>query len=140
MPVQKLKGAQLEQICANCSAINTINYTTLELGVSAEGGARTNKDVIRLPACPACGAVENLLRNWDDASGILPPGHRFEHRKVVNRLGAKLKQTGRVNAGCVALIAAETGDPPNTHPVDPSDPDPHIDIGPPPWAHHDQGT
>ncbi len=139
MPIQSLHGSQLEQFCANCGQVNVVHLNDVELGVSAEGGVRTNKDVIRLPACPNCGAVENMIRTWDDASSVLPPGHKLEHRKVVNRLGTKLKATGRVNAGCAAQVAAETGDPPNTHPTDPQDPDPHIDIGPPPWAANDQG-
>lgn len=134
MPIQKLSGSQLDQCCAICGRVNVVRLDDIELGVSAESGARINKDVIRLPACPACGAVENLVRTWDDASGVLPPGHKLEHRKVVNRLAARLKATGRVNTGCAARIAEEKEEPPNIHSLDPADPDRPIDIGPPPWT------
>lgn len=138
MPIQKLSGSQLEQCCAICGRVNVVRLHDIELGVSAEGGARINKDVIRLPACPACGAVENLIRTWDDARGLLPPGHRLEHRKLVNRLAARLKAAGRVNAGCAAAVAEEKEDPPNIIPLDPADPERPIDIGPPPWASGEQ--
>ena len=44
MPVQKLHGSQLEQFCANCGAANIIHLNTIELGVSAEGGAGAGAD------------------------------------------------------------------------------------------------
>ena len=139
MPIQKLKGMSLEQFCGGCGQVNTIALSDIELGVSAEGGARTNKDIIRLPICPGCGAIENVIRTWDDATGALPPGHQFEHRKVVNRLAKMLKVQGRVNADCAADISQETEDPPNTHPTVPVDPSPTIDIGPPAWASSGEG-
>jgi hypothetical protein len=139
MPIQKLFPSRLEQCCAICGRVNVVRFDDIELGASAEGGARINKDVIRLPSCPGCGAVENLVRTWDDASGVLPAGHKLEHRKLVNRLAERLKATGRVNAGCAARIAEEKDEPPNIIPLDPADPDRAIDIGPPPWASGRQG-
>jgi hypothetical protein len=134
MPLQKIKQQSLEQFCAGCGQVNVVDYALIELGVSAEGGARKNTNVILLPPCPACGAVENLVRTWDDASGVLPPGHQLEHRKVVNRLADMLKKLGRVNAGCAAEIELETEEPPNTHPDTPNGPSDEVDIGPPPWS------
>lgn len=139
MPLQKIKGQSLEQFCSGCGQVNAIDYADIELGTSGDGGLRSNKDVICLPACPACGAIENLVRTWDDASQVIPPGHQLEHRKVVNRLACMLKHLGRVNDGCASEIGEETEDPPNVHPDEPTDPSDEVDIGPPPWARAGEG-
>lgn len=139
MPIQKLTVSSLEQFCGSCSQVNEIQLSILDLGISAEAGATTNKDIIRLPVCPGCGSTENVVRTWDDATGAFPPGHQFEHRKVVNRLAKMLKVLGQVNPDCAAEINAETDDPPNIHPTIPADPSPSIDIGPPAWASSGEG-
>lgn len=134
MPIQKIKAQSLEQFCAGCGQVNAIDYALIELGVSAEGGSRMNTNIIRLPPCPTCGSIENLVRTWDDAGEKLPPGHQLEHRKLVNRLAEMLKKIGRVNQGCAAEIGQETEDPPDMHPDTPDGQSGQIDIGPPPWA------
>jgi hypothetical protein len=134
MPIQKIKTQSLEQFCAGCGQVNVIDYTLIELGVSAEGGSRKNTNIIRLPPCPVCGSIENLVRTWDDAGGKIPPGHQLEHRKLVNRLADMLKKIGRVNQGCSAEINQETEDPPDMHPDTPDGQAGEVDIGPPPWA------
>ena len=139
MPLQKIKAQSLEQFCAGCGQVNVIDYTTIELGVSAEGGLKKNKDIIWLPPCSACNSIENLVRTWDDASGAITPGHQFEHRKVVNRLAQMLKGQGRINTDCAPDINAETGEPPNIHPDTPTAPEDVIDIGPPHWASTGEG-
>ena len=139
MPIENLKAQSFEQYCGGCGQTNLIDFTSIELGVSDQSGQRKNKDVIRLPACPACGSIENLVRNWDDASAVIPSGHQLEHRMVVNRLAQMLKGQGLVNAECAPDIDAETGEPANIHPDTPSAPEDVIDIGPPHWASTGEG-
>lgn len=139
MPVQKITAQSFDQYCAGCSQTNTIDLATIELGISDQGGQRKSKNIIRLPACPNCGSIENLIRTWDDASEVTPPGHQIDHRKAVNRLAQMLKSQGRVNADCAPDIDAETGEPPNIHPDTPTAPEDEIDIGPPHWASTGEG-
>ncbi|MDY0004289.1 MAG: hypothetical protein RBU30_23515 [Polyangia bacterium] len=153
MPIVTLSATTLEQVCAGCGQVNRIRLDDLALGVSIESEQRRNKDVIRLPECPACGAQEHLLRTWDAPSG---PGagdvradaagsaasaagaldHQAAHRRVVNRLGAMLKERRQVDRRCADSVKDEAAEPPDIHPDTPTGRRSRIDIGPPPWAQH----
>jgi len=146
MPIVTLTASSIDHVCAGCGRTLQVRLDELRLGVSVETEQRANKDVIRLPACPDCGAVEHLLRSWappaevstdvgagaEAGDGAGAGGHRHEHRRVVNRLAAMLKDKGRVDKGCAEAIAQETGDPPDINPDTPKGRRGRIDIGPPP--------
>lgn len=134
MPIITLTASSLEHICAGCGKTLRVRLDDLRLGVSVEGGQRANKDVVRLPPCPECGALEHLVRSWAPIDQTSGGGHQGEHRRVVNRLAAMLKTKKRVDEGCAAALAEEADDPPDIHPDTPKGRKGRIHIGPPPTA------
>ena len=132
MPIVSLTATSLEHVCAGCGQTHRVRLDSLRLGVSMEAEQRLNKDVIRLPACPGCGALEHLVRSWAVPSRPGADGHQGEHRRVVNRLAAMLKAKGKVDDACAEVLAEEDGDPPDTHPETPKGRGGRIEIGPPP--------
>jgi hypothetical protein len=134
MPIVTLTASSLEHICAGCGQTHRVRIDDVKLGVSVEAEQRTNKDVIRLPPCQDCGALEHLVRSWAPSDQVGAGGHQGEHRRVVNRLAAMLKAKGRVDKGCAEALAAETDEPPDIHPDTPKGRRGRIDIGPPSWA------
>lgn len=138
MPIITLTASFLEHICAGCDRTHRVSLSDLVLGDSVEGLQRANMDVVRLPSCPECGAMEHLVRSWaspDRTGGA--GGHQGEHRRVVNRLAAMLKSKGRVNKGCAEALAQEAADPPDIHPDTPKGRRGRIDIGSPPGLETD---
>jgi len=138
MPIVTLTASSLEHICAGCGRTQQVRLDAIRLGISVEAEQRANKDVIRLPPCPECGALEHLVRSWVPSDQAGADGHQGEHRRVVNRLAAMLKTKGRVDMGCAEALAEETGEPPDIHPDTPKGRRGRIDIGPPPGVATDK--
>lgn len=110
MPLISANAANVWQHCAACGANNRIAINTIELGVSV--GGRTDPNAILLPACD-CGAREVLVRTWDTCASSAQGTHLDVHRKAVNSLAKKLKDTGRSHANAAATHAAEVTSPPD---------------------------
>ncbi len=134
MPIVTLTASSIERICAGCGEIHRVRLDDLRLGVSVEDDQRFNKDVIRLPPCPSCGAMEHLVRSWARPDPAGAGGHQGDHRRVVNRLAAMLKTKGRADKGCAEALADESDEPPDIHPDTPKGRRGRIDIGLPTWA------
>jgi hypothetical protein len=132
MPIVSLTATALEHVCSGCGQTHRVRLDKIRLGVSIAAEQRANKDVIRLPACPECGALEHLVRSWAVPTRPGADGHQGEHRRLVNRLAAMLKAKGKVDEACAEALAEEADDPPDTHSDTPKGRKGRIDIGPPP--------
>lgn len=86
-----LEELNIRQTCDFCRKENTILDTTLVLGV--EHGPHFGVDIIVLPACPSCGAVEHLNR----ATGTLPLIGLPPQRVLVNTIADYLKVVGKTH-------------------------------------------
>lgn len=130
MPITKARSTGCDQICAACETERTIDYAAISAGMYSGESGRTDPNCCRLPPCPTCGAVEHLVRTWDQHPDRR--SHSAKHKALVNRVFKLLIKKGRAEEHCAAIYAAETADPPDLEPEDPDDhPETPIDIGPP---------
>lgn len=95
MPIQEIKqtsdGPSLLKICQPCKAVDTIDVNTLKLG------NKQMPNVIDLPPCSKCKAVEMLVRTTDASV----PDRMSGHRKVVNALANYLSGAGKVDVSAL---------------------------------------
>lgn len=122
MPIRSMSAdGTLTKRCASCDMESTVapgaaelgyvsNYNPADTGSAAQ--MRKYPNMIVLPPCPGCGAVETLQMNHD----VCPPeyvGSPFDiQRRAVNRYARKLAALGHVQADCSAEVTA-LGDPPD---------------------------
>lgn len=112
MPIKDTDASNVTQTCNACGAEHVIAINTLELGIDA-GGGFADKNVIVFPACATCGAVENMIRTWDECPAAFLGTVFDKQRRAVNALGQKLRADGLIHASHVAAVNAEPGPPPD---------------------------
>ena len=130
MPIIRATDQQLTLACARCGAEATVTRESLQAGEYNEAMQQPETDICRLPPCTGCGAVEYLVRTWDQHPK--PESQAGRHKGLVNRLFKDLVQAGRVEERCAASFQAETEEPPDLIPPAPAgegEPTAAIEIG-----------
>jgi len=107
MAIREITTTDVLQRCEACEDEHRLLIDDLEVGVAQD--EQVDGDLVPLPPCPACGAVEFLVRAPDDepehpAQGSF--GHL--HRMLVDELHAELVGRGKVHS---KLRDAEGGVP-----------------------------
>jgi len=74
-------------------------------------------DICRMPPCAGCGAVEFLVRTWDQHPE--PESQAGRHKGLVNRLFKDLVQADQVEERCAAAYQAENAEPLDLIPLAP---------------------
>jgi hypothetical protein len=98
MTVREITETTIEQTCEVCRHDRTLNLDDLDVGIAIEG--HINPDVVPLPSCESCGAIEYLIPSAEGAPDHPSPGslgHR--HAILVDVLHERLVQRGRVTSG-----------------------------------------
>ena len=132
MPIIRATDQQLTLACARCGAESSVVRDSLQAGDYNEAMQQPETDICRLPPCTACGAVEFLVRTWDQHPE--PDCQAGRHKGLVNRLFSDLVQAGKVDERCAAAFQAETEEPPDLillAPVEEGEPPATIEIGRP---------
>ena len=111
MPIIRATHQQLTVACSRCGAETTVARDSLQAGDYNEVLAQPEPDICRLPPCAACGAVEFLVRTWDEHPE--PQSQAGRHKGLVNRVFKDLVGAGRVDEHCAARYQAETTEPPD---------------------------
>jgi hypothetical protein len=94
MPIRELTENTIEQSCDVCGRIRSAHIDVLCIGIVFQN--HINPDVIPLPKCEGCGAVEYLIPSKEDAPDHPAPGslgHR--HAMLVEILHERLVSRGR---------------------------------------------
>jgi len=108
MAIHEVTTTDVLQRCEACDDEHRVLIDDLEVGVARD--QQVDGRLVPMPPCPACGAVEFLVRAPDDE-----PEHPSQgsfghlHRMLVDDLHAELVTRGKVNA---ALRDAEGDVPP----------------------------
>jgi hypothetical protein len=118
MPIIRATDQQLTLACARCGAETTVARDSIKAGDYNEVLAQPEPDICRLPACATCGAVEFLVRTWDQHPE--PESQTARHKSLVNRVFKDLVGAGKVDEHCAALYQAETTEPPDLMPATPA--------------------
>lgn len=113
MPIQKLDNDSVDVVCF-CGQETTHQIDDLQLGVDRPNG-NTFENVIRLPPCSECGAIEMWTRHFDAAPEEIKGTPVDEQRRAVNRVATELKSRGKSSPNAKAKHDAESGDPPDIH-------------------------
>ena len=132
MPIIRSTDQQLTLACARCGAESTVGRESLKAGEYNEAMQQPEPDICRLPPCMGCGAVEFLVRTWDQHPE--PDCQAGRHKGLVNRLFKDLVQADKVEERCAAAFQAETREPPDLipqAPVEEGEPQATIEIGRP---------
>ncbi len=98
MTIKEINENFIEQTCDVCSRVRSANLDDLTVGLVNED--QINGDMIPLPKCESCGAVEYLIPSKEDAPDHPSPGslgHR--HAMLVDILHERLVSRGRVING-----------------------------------------
>jgi len=98
MTIKEITEETIEQTCDVCGHVRSSNLDDLNVGIATEG--QVNADVMPMPPCESCGAVEYLIPSKKDAPDHPSPGcfgHR--HAILVDVLHERLVQRGRVTSG-----------------------------------------
>jgi hypothetical protein len=101
MTVREITETTIEQTCEVCQHDRTLNLDDLNVGIAIEG--HINPDVVAMPPCESCGAIEYLIPSAEGAPDHPSPGslgHR--HAMLVDVLHERLINRGRVIAGVEA--------------------------------------
>ena len=117
MPIIRATDQHLTLACARCGAEATVTRESLQAGEYNEAMQQPEPDICRLPPCTGCGAVEFLVRTWDQHPE--PGCQAGRHKGLVNRLFKDLVQAGRMEERCTAAFQAETREPPDLIPLAP---------------------
>ncbi len=102
MTIREITDTTLEQTCDACGRVRSANLEDLSVGTAIETDLDTdlNADVIPLPTCDQCGAVEFLIPTPEDASEYPAQGSfGHKHAILVDVLYDRLIQRGRVTSG-----------------------------------------
>ena len=130
MPIIRATDQQLTLACARCGVETNVARESLQAGEYNEAAQRPEPDICRLPPCAGCGAVEFLVRTWDQHPE--PQSQSGRHKGMVNRLFKDLVQAGRMEERCAATFQAEPREPPDLIPLAPvgeGEPPATIEIG-----------
>jgi len=117
MPIIRATDQQLTLVCARCGAESTVVREDLKAGDYNEAMQQPEPDICRMPPCAGCGAVEFLVRSWDQHPE--PDCQAARHKGLVNRLFKDLVQAGKVDERCAAKYQVETQEPPDLIPLPP---------------------
>ncbi len=105
MTIREITDTTLEQTCDACGRVRSANLEDLSVGTAIETdlGTDLNADVIPLPNCDQCGAVEFLIPSAEDAPDYPSQGSfGHKHAILVDVLYDRLVQRGRVTDGIEA--------------------------------------
>ncbi|ACY13524.1 hypothetical protein [Haliangium ochraceum] len=67
MPIQAILSEHIEQECYPCGALHEVPLTAFAAGVKR--GPQVNGQLMQLPACAGCGAVEFLVASSENDAG-----------------------------------------------------------------------
>jgi hypothetical protein len=101
MTIKEITEDSIEQTCEVCGQVRSANLDNIAIGVVNED--RINGDIIPLPKCESCGAIEYLIPSKEDEPDHPSPGslgHR--HAMLVDVLHERLAKRGRVAEGVEA--------------------------------------
>lgn len=104
-----LMGGTVDLQCFGCSEVSTVQIADLRLGISFAGMPDPN--VIVLPLCPKCSGQGVLNRTFDAAPARWGGTPQDLHRRAVNSLAIRLRQTGKSHPDCAVIHQAETTEP-----------------------------
>jgi hypothetical protein len=98
MTIREISDNSIEQTCDVCGNVQSCSLDDLTVGLMTEN--QVNGDVIPIPPCGNCGAVEYLMPSKKDAPDHPSPGS-FGHRHaiLVDVLHERLVQRSRVTNG-----------------------------------------
>ena len=97
MPIDELTNDDVNQTCASCRSTRRIALGNLIAGDEGPTPESSVPNVVRLPPCASCGAVEFLIRSPDEEAAHPSPGcFGHLHRMLVDQLHAELVQRKRV--------------------------------------------
>ena len=82
--------------------IDLPRFVEMALRSRIDCGAQPEPDICRLPPCTGCGAVEFLVRTWDQHPE--PGCQAGRHKGLVNRLFKDLVGAGKVDERCAATF------------------------------------
>ena len=102
MTIREITDTTLEQTCDACGRVRSANMEDLIIGtaIATDLGTDLNVDVIPLPTCDQCGAVEFLIPTTEDAPDYPAQGSfGHKHAILVDVLYDRLIQRGRVANG-----------------------------------------
>lgn len=98
MTIQEITPTDVLQRCESCEDKHRILIDDLEVGAT-QGPQQVEGRLVPLPPCPACGAVEFLVRTPDHEADHPSQGSFGHlHRMPVDELHAELVTRGKVNA------------------------------------------
>jgi hypothetical protein len=98
MPVRELFTDHIEQECIACDHVHEVAFTTLRVGVERVPRF-SSSNLIQLPPCPVCGAVEFLAKSLDDEPSHPSPGsYGHRHKLLVNKLYGQLVRAGGLHS------------------------------------------
>ncbi len=95
MPIRELQADGIKQECIPCGDTHDVPFTAFFVGVKREGQISGN--LMQLPPCPVCGAVEFLVVSADGEPqhpSLGSYGHK--HRLLVDRLHGQMLRAGRL--------------------------------------------
>jgi len=95
--ITKLSLLQVHKTCAVCQTADVLNISALRVGVGS------SPDVLAMPPCSTCGAVEFMQRQ---RVGDDPKHYDSEHCGAVNMLHRLALELGGISAQTVASAKA----------------------------------
>ena len=105
MTLREITDTTLEQICDACGRVRSTDLEDLKVGAAIATDLDTdlNADVIPLPKCDQCGAVEFLIPTPEDAPDYPTQGSfGHKHAILVDVLFDRLVQRDQVTTGIEA--------------------------------------
>ncbi|ACY13473.1 hypothetical protein [Haliangium ochraceum] len=94
MPIRAILSEHIEQECYPCGAIRELPLTSFAAGV--QRGPQVSGQLMQLPACAGCGAVEFLVASSEkDAGEVAAGSFSHKHRLLVDALYARMVRAGR---------------------------------------------
>ncbi|ACY15405.1 hypothetical protein [Haliangium ochraceum] len=94
MPIRAILSEHIEQECYPCGALHEVPLTAFAAGVKR--GPQVSGQLMQLPACAGCGAVEFLVASSEnDPSDVAAGSFSHKHRLLVDALYARMVRAGR---------------------------------------------
>ena len=104
MPIRELFSDHIQQECYPCGAVRDIALADFEVGVKRE--SQESAQLIQLPRCPVCGAVEFLVAASAQEQ-LIPGSFSHKHRLLVGALYAQMVRSGRQIDGLAPAALSE---------------------------------
>lgn len=92
MPIRELFTDHIEQECYPCGAVRDVKLADFTVGVKR--AEHVSGQLMQLPPCPVCGAVEFLVASSEQAA-LTPGSFSHKHRLLVGALYAQMVRAGR---------------------------------------------